>query len=81
VIVVLVNKGYKNNCFATFCKTQTPIFLKGKKIETTLPSSKEERLNGLALIAIKNNLLDDIQYKDLIEEFASKKASRMTRFM
>jgi hypothetical protein len=43
VIVVLVNKGYKNNCFATFCKTQAPIFLKGKKIETTLPSSKEER--------------------------------------
>jgi hypothetical protein len=30
IVVVLVNKGCKNNCFATFCKAQT-LFFKGKK--------------------------------------------------
>jgi hypothetical protein len=39
----------------------------------------QERLNGLALIAIENPLLEDIQYEDLIDEFASKNARRMTR--
>ncbi|XP_058779656.1 uncharacterized protein LOC131653487 [Vicia villosa] len=39
-----------------------------------------ERLNGLALIAIENDLLENIQYEDLIEEFASKNARRETFF-
>jgi hypothetical protein len=57
-------------------------FSKLKLLKSYLRSTMlQERLNGLALIAIENNLLDDIQYEDLIEEFASKKASRMTRFM
>ncbi|XP_050901969.1 uncharacterized protein LOC127108524 [Lathyrus oleraceus] len=40
----------------------------------------QERLNGLTLIAIENDLLDNIQYEDLIEDFASKNARRETLF-
>lgn len=42
----------------------------------------QERLNGLALIAIENDLLETIQYEDLVDEFASKSARRIiARFM
>jgi hypothetical protein len=30
----------------------------------------KERLNDLALIAIENDLLENVQYEDLIDEFA-----------
>ncbi|XP_050915624.1 uncharacterized protein LOC127130699 [Lathyrus oleraceus] len=40
----------------------------------------QERFNGLALIAIENDLLENIPYEDLIEEFASKNARRETSF-
>lgn len=30
----------------------------------------QERLNGLTLISIYNDLLENIQYEDMIEEFA-----------
>ncbi|XP_045797776.1 zinc finger MYM-type protein 1-like [Trifolium pratense] len=56
-------------------------FSKLKLLKSYLRSTMlQERLNGLALIAIENNLLDDIQYEDLIDEFASKNAARMSRF-
>ncbi|XP_045824870.1 uncharacterized protein LOC123917243 isoform X2 [Trifolium pratense] len=56
-------------------------FSKLKLLKSYLRSTMlQERLNGLALIAIENNLLDDIQYEDLIHEFASKNAARMSRF-
>jgi hypothetical protein len=40
----------------------------------------QERLNGLALIAIENDLLENIQYEELVDEFASKNARRATYF-
>jgi hypothetical protein len=40
----------------------------------------QERLNGLAMIAIESAMLRNIQYEELIDQFASVKASRKTRF-
>ncbi|KAK2413157.1 zinc finger MYM-type protein [Trifolium repens] len=55
-------------------------FSKLKLLKSYMRSTmSQERLNGLALIAIENPLLEDIQYEDLIDEFASKNARRMTR--
>jgi hypothetical protein len=54
-------------------------FSKLKLLKSYMRSTmSQERLNGLALIAIENPLLEDIQYEDLIDEFASKNARRMT---
>ena len=36
----------------------------------------QKRLSGLAMISIKNEYLDKLNYDDLIEEFASKNARR-----
>ncbi|CAN1753023.1 hypothetical protein LINPERHAP1_LOCUS4984, partial [Linum perenne] len=32
----------------------------------------QERLNGLAMLAIENNYLEDIKIEELIEDFISK---------
>ncbi|GJR27160.1 zinc finger MYM-type protein 1-like protein [Tanacetum coccineum] len=40
----------------------------------------QERLNGLALIAIENRLLESVDYEDLINNFASKNARRIALF-
>ena len=56
-------------------------FSKLKLIKTYLSSSmSKERLNGLALIAIENEILDKVAYEDLIDEFASKNAQRKKIF-
>ncbi|CAL5205420.1 unnamed protein product [Lathyrus oleraceus] len=41
----------------------------------------QERLNGLALIAIENDILETIKYEDLVDDFASKSVRRKTFFM
>ncbi|XP_058741287.1 uncharacterized protein LOC131613655 [Vicia villosa] len=56
-------------------------FSKLKLLKSYLRSTMlQERLNGLALLVIENDLLENIQYEDLIEEFASKNARRKTFF-
>lgn len=56
-------------------------FLKLKLLKSYLQSTmSQERLNGLALIAIENDILEKIQYEDLVDEFASKNAARVARF-
>jgi len=40
----------------------------------------QERLNGLAMIAIENAMLGNIQYEELIDQFALVNVSRKTRF-
>ncbi|XP_050896232.1 uncharacterized protein LOC127102966 [Lathyrus oleraceus] len=56
-------------------------FSKLKLLKSSLRSTMlQERLNGLALIAIKNDFLENIQNEDLIEEFPSKTARRKTFF-
>ncbi|CAL5212568.1 unnamed protein product [Lathyrus oleraceus] len=41
----------------------------------------QERLNGLALIAIENDILETIKYEDLVDDFASKSVRRNALFM
>ncbi|PWA67310.1 hypothetical protein CTI12_AA318420 [Artemisia annua] len=56
-------------------------FSKLKLLKSYLRSSmSQERLNGLAMIAIENDLLDNVDYKELVKNFASKNARRIALF-
>ncbi|KAK1423943.1 hypothetical protein QVD17_19254 [Tagetes erecta] len=56
-------------------------FSKLKLLKSYLRSTmSQERLNGLAMIAIENDILEGMNYQDLIENFASKNAKRAVRF-
>ena len=56
-------------------------FSKLKLLKSYLRSTmKQERLSGLALIAIENDILENVSYEELIEEFISRNARRMSRF-
>ena len=37
----------------------------------------QERLSGLAMLSIENDLLDKLEYSDLINKFASQKARKI----
>lgn len=46
-----------------------------KLLKTYMRSTMlQDRLNGLAMIAIENELLESVEYEDLIDDFASKTA-------
>ncbi|PWA54809.1 zinc finger MYM-type protein 1 [Artemisia annua] len=56
-------------------------FSKLKLLKSYLRSTmSQERLNGLALIAIENDTLESVTYDDLINNFASKNARRIALF-
>ncbi|PWA78480.1 zinc finger MYM-type protein 1 [Artemisia annua] len=56
-------------------------FSKLKLLKSYLRSSmSQERLNGLAMIAIENDLLDNVDYKKLVKNFALKNARRIALF-
>ena len=56
-------------------------FSKLKLLKSYLRSTMlQERLNGLALIAIENDVLETIKYEELVDEFASKSVQRMALF-
>nr|GEW37466.1 zinc finger MYM-type protein 1 [Tanacetum cinerariifolium] len=56
-------------------------FSKLKLIKSYLRSSmSQEMLNGLALIAIENDILESVDYEDLINSFGSKNARRIILF-
>ncbi|PWA70895.1 zinc finger MYM-type protein 1 [Artemisia annua] len=56
-------------------------FSKLKLLKSYLRSSmSQERLNGLAMIAIENDLLVNVDYKELVKNFASKNARRIALF-
>ncbi|GKA45133.1 zinc finger MYM-type protein 1, partial [Tanacetum coccineum] len=56
-------------------------FSKLKLLKSYLRSTmSQERLNGLALISIENEQLDNIDYEDLMNRFASKNARRSALF-
>jgi hypothetical protein len=46
----------------------------------TRSTMKQERLNGLATIALKNDVLKKIKYEDITEDFFSKNTRRMLLF-
>ena len=57
-------------------------FSKLKLLKTYMRSTmSQERLNGLALISIESDVLESIDYQELIESFASKNARRASRFV
>ena len=39
----------------------------------THSTMKQERLNGLAIISLENDILEKIKYEDIIEDFISNK--------
>ncbi|VAH10408.1 unnamed protein product [Triticum turgidum subsp. durum] len=56
-------------------------FSKLKLLKSYLRSTMtQERLSGLATIAIENDILEGVAYEDLIEDFVSRNAQRMARF-
>ena len=56
-------------------------FFKLKLLKSYMQSTMlQERLNGLAMIAIENAMLGNIQYEELIDQFALVNVSRKTRF-
>lgn len=56
-------------------------FSKLKLLKSYLRSTMtQERLSGLALIAIENDILENVSYEELIEEFIPRNARRMSRF-
>ncbi|XP_074303001.1 uncharacterized protein LOC141637415 [Silene latifolia] len=56
-------------------------FSKLKLLKSYLRSTmSQDRLNGLAMIAIKNKVLDKFCYEELIDDFASKSARRASMF-
>ena len=53
-------------------------FSKLKLIKSYLRSTmSQERLSGLAILSIENKMLEKIDYKSLINNFASKRAKKM----
>lgn len=56
-------------------------FSKLKLLKSYLRSMMlQERLNGLAMIAIENDLLEKVEYEDLIDDFAAKSVRRISLF-
>jgi hypothetical protein len=56
-------------------------FSKLKLLKTYMCSTMtQERFNGLATIALENDVLEKIKYEDIIEDFISKNATRMMLF-
>lgn len=54
-------------------------FSKLKLIKSDLRSTMlQERLNGLAILSIENEILDTLDQKDLIENFASIKSRKIS---
>ena len=53
-------------------------FSKLKLIKSYLRSTmSQEKLSGLAILSIEKNMLEKIDYKSLINNFASKRARKM----
>ena len=56
-------------------------FSKLKLFKSYLRSTMtQERLNGLATIALENDILEKINYEDIIEDFISRNTRRMMLF-
>ena len=53
-------------------------FSKLKLIKSYLRSTmSQERLSGLAILSIENEMLEELEYKNLISQFAAQKARKI----
>ena len=53
-------------------------FSKLKLIKSYLRSTmSQERLSGLAILSIENEMLEELEYKNLISQFTSQKARKI----
>ena len=48
-----------------------------KKIIIIIIIESRERLSGLAILSIENEMLEELDYKNLISQFASQKARKI----
>jgi hypothetical protein len=78
--------SFPNTCIAYRILLTIPVtvasversFSKLKLIKSYLRSTmSQERLNGLAILSIEKKVLENIEYKNLIKNFASQKAIRL----
>ncbi|KAL5851421.1 hypothetical protein ACOSQ3_006539 [Xanthoceras sorbifolium] len=59
-----------------YCGIVERNFLKLKLLKSYMRTTlTQDRLNGLALICIEKEMLENIQYDDIIDEFAFRSAS------
>ncbi|KAK9076784.1 hypothetical protein SSX86_005118 [Deinandra increscens subsp. villosa] len=57
-------------------------FSKLKLLKSYLRSTMtQERLNGLAILSIEDDILENVDYEVLVEKFATKNAKRASRFV
>ena len=66
------------SCFSSLTINQKKFYLlsfsKLKLLKSyTHSTMKQERLNGLAIISLENDILEKIKYEDIIEDFISNK--------
>ncbi|XP_074270467.1 uncharacterized protein LOC141594217 [Silene latifolia] len=90
ILKFLKRKSYFPNAFIAYRILLTiPVtvasaersFSKLKLLKSYMRSTMlQERLTGLAIIAIEDDLLEKVDYNCLIEEFASRKTTRKNRF-
>ena len=79
-------KSFQNACIAYRILLTIPVtvasvertFSKLKLIKSYLRATmSQKRLNGLVILSIEKNMLEKIDYKSLINNFASKRARKM----
>ena len=77
--------SFPNTCIAYRILLTVPViiayaersFSKLKLIKSYLRSTmSQERLSGLAIVSIENEMLEELEYKNLISQFASQKAKK-----
>jgi hypothetical protein len=73
-----MNLDIKNLTIPVTVASAEKTFSKLKLIKSYLRSTmSQERLSGLAILSIEKNILEKIDYKSLINNFASKRARKM----
>ena len=78
--------SFLNTCIAYRILLTIPVivafveisFSKLKLIKSYLRSTiSQERLSGLAILSIENEILEELEYKNLISQFALQKARKI----
>ena len=68
-----------NTCYSSFCRKKF-FKIKINKIISKInnvPKKTKKRLSGLAILSIKNEILKELEHKNLISLFASKNTRKI----